>query len=81
MVKILGCQNRTYVKQYLRQSILTCIMRLEPGFCGAQKKCILVCPDDSATPKDLTPFLTPPVNNDGKENKNPNLLKIVFQEK
>ena len=40
-----------------------------------------MCPDDTQTPKNLTPFLTPPTNDDDDEEENANLLKMAVQEK
>ena len=56
-------------------------MILEPGFCTALNKCILVCPDDASIPKHFTVFLTPPVNDDDEEGENANFLKMTIQEK
>ena len=56
MMAILGCQNGAQVDQYLRQSMSSYNMRLEPGFCTALNKGILVCPDDASTPKKLLCF-------------------------
>ena len=56
-------------------------MSLEPGFCTALNKGILASPDDASTLKNFTPFLTPPVENDGEDEKNTNLLKLAVQEK
>ena len=81
MAAILGCQNGAQVDQFLHQSMSTYNMRLEPGFCTAINKGILVCPDDTQTPKNLTPFLTPPANDDDDDEENANLLKMAVQEK
>ena len=56
-------------------------MSLEPGFCTALNKGMLVCPDDTSTPTNFTSFLTPPVNDDEDEEDNANLLKLAVQEK
>jgi len=56
-------------------------MSLEPNFCTALNKGMLVCPDDVSTPKDFTPFLTPPVNGDDNTDNNANLLKLSVQAK
>ena len=66
MLAILGCQNGAQVDQYLRQSMSSYNMSLEPGFCTALNKGILVCQDDASAPKNFTIFLTPPVNDDNK---------------
>ena len=81
MLSILGCQNGAQVDQYLRQSMQGFNMSLEPGFCTALNKGMLVCPDDTSTPMNFTSFLTPPVNNDEDEEDNANLLKLAVQEK
>ena len=56
-------------------------MSLEPGFCTALNKGILVFPDDASTSKKFTVFLPPPVNDDDEEEENANLLKMAIQEK
>ena len=81
MLSILGCQNGAQVDQYLRQSMQGHNMSLEPGFCTALNKGILASPDDAATPKNFTPFLTPPVGDDDDDEDNANLLKLAVQEK
>ena len=81
MLSILGCQNGAQVEQYLRQSMQGHNMSLEPGFCTALNKGILVSPDDASTPKNFTPFLTPPVGDDDEEDENANLLKLAVQDK
>ena len=42
-------------------------MSLEPGFCTALNKGMLVCPDDASTPKNFTCFLTPPIGDEDDE--------------
>jgi hypothetical protein len=81
MLSILGCQNGAQVDQFLRQSMARHNMTLEPGFCTALNKGILVCPNDTLTPRNLTPFLTPPQNDDDEGEENANLLKLAVQEK
>ena len=44
-------------------------MRLEPGLYTTINKGILVCPDDTQTPKNPTPVLTPPANDDNDDDK------------
>ena len=80
MLSTLGCQNGAQVDQYLRQSIQGHNISLEPGFCTALNKGIMLSPDDGSTPKDFTPFLTPPVGDDEEDEENTNLLKLVTQE-
>ena len=80
MLSILGCQNGAQVDQYLRQSMQGHNMSLEPGFCTALNKGILVSPDDASTPKNFTSFLTPPVGDDEEDEENANLLKLAVQE-
>ena len=81
MLSILGCQNGAQVDQYLRACMPGFNMSLEPGFCTALNKGMLVCPDDVSIPKNFTPFLTPPVNDDDDAEDNANLLKLAVQEK
>ena len=66
MRSLLGCQNGAQVEQYLRQSLQGHSIALEPGFCTALNKDILVHPNGNKTSKKITPFLTPPVK-DGDE--------------
>ena len=54
MLAILGCQNGTQV-EYLCQSMSSYNMSLEPGFCTALNKGILVNQDDALTRK-ILPF-------------------------
>jgi len=61
MYSILGCQNRAQVDQYLKQSMTVFNVSFEPGFCTALNKDMLVCPDDTATPRNVAAFLTPPM--------------------
>jgi hypothetical protein len=42
---------------------------------------MLICPNDTATPKNFTPFFTPPLPDDVEEKYNTNLLKLAVQEK
>lgn len=56
-------------------------MSLEPGFCTALNKGMIVCPDDVGTPINFTVFLNPPVNDDDENEDNANLLKSAVQEK
>ena len=56
-------------------------MTLETGLCTTLNKGILIGPDDANTPKNLTPFLTPPVKDDEDSEEHSNLLKLVVQEK
>ena len=42
---------------------------------------MLVYPDDVSIPKNYTPFLTPPVNDNDDTEDNVNLLKLAVQEK
>ena len=81
MLSILGCQNGAQVDQFLRQSMLSHNMALEPGFCTALNKGIFVSPDDASIPKKITPFLTPPVKDDEDVEENSHLLKLAVQEK
>ena len=79
MLSILGCQNGAQVDQYLRACMSGYNMSLEPGFCTALNKGMLVCPDDVSTPTNLTPFVTPPVNDDDDADDNANLLKLAVK--
>ena len=81
MLSILGCQNGAQVDQFLKQSMQGYNMSLEPGFCTALNKGMIVCPDDVGTPTNFTAFLTPPVNDDDEDEDNANLLKLAVQEK
>ena len=81
MLAILGCSNGPQVDQYLRQSMQSHNMTLEPGFCTALNKGIFVSPDDSSMPKNFTPFLTPPIKDDEDIEESTNLLKLAVQEK
>ena len=81
MLSILGCQNGAQVDQFLKQSMQGYNMSLEPGFCTALNKGMIVCPDDVGTPTKFTAFLTPPVNDDDEDKDNENLLKLAVQEK
>ena len=56
-------------------------MSLENGICTTPNKGILVSPDDTSTPKNFTPFLTPPVGDDDEDEDNVNLLKLAVQDK
>ena len=67
--------------QYLRQSIKGHNMSLEPGFCTALNKGILVSPDDASTPKNFNPVLTLPVSDDDEDEENANLFKLAAQNK
>ena len=80
MLAILGCSNGPYIEQYLRQSMQSHNMTLEPRFCTALNKGIFVSPDDSSMPKNFTPFLTPPVKDDEDIEESINLLKLAVQE-
>ena len=81
MFSILGCQNGAQVDQYLRQSMPGYNVSFEPGFCTAINKGMLISPNDTATPKNFTPFFTPPMKDDVEEEQNANLLKLAVQEK
>ena len=81
MLSVLGCQNRAQVEQYLRQSMQGHNMSLEPRFCTALNKGMLVSPDDISAPNHFTAFLIPPVNDDEYVDSNANLLKLAVQEK
>ena len=81
MYSVLGCQNGAQVEQYLRQSLQGHNIALETGFCTALNKGILACPNDNKTPKNFTPFLTPPVKDGDEEESGANLLKLACQEK
>ena len=59
MLSIIGCQNGAQVEQFLRQLMQDHNISLEPSFCTALNKDMLVCPDDSGCPKNFKPFLTP----------------------
>ena len=80
MLQILGCQNGAQVDQYLRACMSGYKMSLEPGFCTALNKGMLVFPDDVTTPNIFTAFLTPTVNDDEDADDNANLLKLAVQE-
>ena len=53
----------------------------EPGFCTALNKGMLVCPDDTMTPRNFTTFLTPPMKDIEEKEQNANLLKLAVQDK
>ena len=57
----------------MRQSMQGHNMSLEPGFCTALNKGMLVCPDDTTTPKKFRAFLTSPVNDNKETDENANL--------
>ena len=80
MMSILGCQNGAQVEQFLRQSMEEHNMNLEPGLCTAINKGIFVCPE-AGTPRNFTPFFTPPVGDEEEEEENSHLLKMAMQEK
>ena len=81
MLSILGCQNGAQVDQFLKQLIQGYNMSLEPSFCTALNKGMIVCPDDVDTCTNFTAFFTPPVNDDDENEDNANLLKLAVQEK
>ena len=81
MLSVLGSQNGAQVEQYLRQTMPGHNMQFATGFCTALNKGILTCPDDASTPKNFTPFLTPPVDDDADVEENANLLKMAVQDK
>ena len=81
MLSILGCQNGAQVEQLLRQSMGEHNMRLEPGLCTALNKGIFASPNDAGTPRNFTPFFTPPIENFMEEEENSHLLKLAIQEK
>ena len=56
-------------------------MKFSTGFCRAINKVILVCPDDISTPKNFTPFLTPPVYDNAEVEDNAHILKMAVQDK
>ena len=53
----------------------------EPGFYTALNKGMFICPDGVGPPSNFTPFLMPPMADDGNEEQNANLLKLAVQEK
>ena len=77
---ILGYQNGAQVDQYRWETMQGHNMTLEPGMCISLNKGILVSPDDVNTPKNLTPFLTPPVKDDEDFEEIENLLKLAVKE-
>ena len=81
MYAILGCHNGAQVNQYLRQAIPGFNVRFEPGFCTALNKEILVCLDDTRTPKNFTAFFTPPMKDNIDEDTDSNLLKLAVHER
>ena len=81
MLSVLGSQNGAQVEQYLRQTMPGHNMKFATGFCTALNKGILTCPDDASTPKNFTPFLTPPVDDNADVEENANLLKMAVQDK
>ena len=54
---------------------------LEPGFSLAINKGIFVHSDNSLSPKQFTPFLTPPVSDHHDLAENGDLLKLAVQDK
>ena len=72
-----GSQNGAQVEQYLRQTMPGHNMQFATGFCTALNKGILTCPGDASTPKNFTPFLTPPVDDDIDGEENAILLKMT----
>ena len=77
ILSILSFQNGAQVEQYLCQSMQEHNMSLEPRFFTALNKGILVSPDDASTPKNFTPFLTPPVGDDDEDDDNAKILKLA----
>ena len=53
----------------------------EPGFCTVLNKFMFICPDGAGPPSNFTPFLVPPMADDGDEEQNANLLNLAVQEK
>ena len=81
ILSIIGCQSGAQVEKILRQSMQGHHKSLEPGFCMALNKGMLVCSDNVTTPKNFNEFLTPPVNNEDDVEDNAHLLNPVVQEK
>ena len=81
MLSILGCTNGAQVEQFLKQIMVGYNVSFEPGLCSAINKGIFVHSDNSSSPKNFSPFLTPPVNDDARANEHNNILKLAVQTK
>ena len=56
--------------QYMQSCMSTYNLDLVIGLCTAVHKGIFINPDDSGLPKNLSPFLTPPLRDDEDELEN-----------
>ena len=57
---IIGCQNGVQVDQFLHQAMPGFNVNFEPGFCTALHRGMLVSPNDTGTPRNMTAFSEPP---------------------
>lgn len=77
MLSILGCSNGAQVDQYLKQVMVGYNVKVELGLYSTLNKGIFIHADDTSTPRNFTPFQTPPVSDDKEIAENNDLLKFV----
>ena len=81
LLTVLTISNGADACQYLQSCMSTYNLALVIGLCTAIHKGILINPDDSGLPTNLSPFLTPPLRDDKDELENHNNLQLALKEK
>ena len=81
ILTILTSINGADACQYLQGCMSSYNLAIVIGLCTAVQKGILINPDDSGVPTNLSPFLTPPLSDDEDELLNHNNLQLALKEK